>query len=374
MKRILVFETALSGHRLEYIHHLYMKGVEDCGNMYYFVLPDSFNQIKLKSEWPKANNIIFDLMSQSSLHRCENSNQIYRAYKKTSLLLEYKRKWNADVAILIMLMDFAPFVSFVNWGDTKIRGIIYKVYLHEQKGMNMFRKLLNQLVYYLFAKRKSFEWLYVLNDKKGESELNKLFRSDKFRYLPDPVPCINENSVLSIRNELGASETDKVFLQFGELTERKGTLDILKAAELNDSEKLSHVVIVFAGVVKEEIRESFYFKVKSLSGKVRIVVYDEFCPYELLYKLCKSCDVVLVPYHFVNLSSGVIGYAALFGKPVIGPSQGVLGNLISSNMLGVTLDDVSAEGLKDIFQMTIPDVTNAYCQTHTIKNFVDAIL
>lgn len=374
MKRIIVFETALSGHRLEYIHHLYMKGAEDSVNKYFFVLPESFNQLKSKSDWPETPNIIVDLMSQSSLHKCENGSQIYRAYKKTSLLLKYKKKWNANVAILIMLMDFAPFVSFVNWGDTRIRGIIYKVYLHEQEGMGMLRKLLNKLVYSFFAKRECFDRLFVLNDEKGVSLLNKEYHSNKFLYLPDPVPSINMDTVINVRTELGISDLDKVFLQFGGLTERKGTIDILKAADLCEKETLNHVVLIFAGVINAEIRASFYAMMKKLRDKVRIIVYDEFCSYDLLYNLCESCDVILVPYHNVNMSSGVLGYAASFGKPVIGPSQGVLGELILGNMLGAVKEDVSDEGLKDIFQMPITIDTNNYCQTHTIKEFVDTIL
>jgi glycosyltransferase involved in cell wall biosynthesis len=372
MKKVLVFETSLRGHILEYIHHLYVKSVCDKTCYYYFVLPDDFESLKSKFDWPVAENVEIIMINSSVVSACEEKTQFLRAYSKLNLLLKYVKQLRADLVILVMMMDFAPFLAFANWGNTKVCGIIYKVFLNER--LSTIRLLINKFIYTCFSKRKCFDRLFILNDVVSAERLNSMFNTSKFMYLPDPVPRIDMKKVRSIRKELNISDLDKMFLHFGGLTERKGTLDILRAAEMVDPSFLSQIVLVFAGKVNEGIREAFYELVGKLDNRIRVIVYDKFCSYDLLYDLCYSCDVILVPYHFVNLSSGVIGYAAFFGKPVVGPSQGLLGNLISVNSLGVTFDEVSPEKLKEIFTMDFSPTDSDYCLTHSVDDFVNTII
>ena len=60
-----------------------------------------------------------------------------------------------------------------------------------------------------------------------------------------------------------------------------------------------------------------------------------------------SCDVILTPYKRINTSSGAIGYAAQFKKPVIATGGGLLGKLVNKYHLGVLISDVSGESIAD---------------------------
>ena len=56
--RILVFDSVLSGHHLEYIHHIYLGAIQRPEIEYVFAVPENeWFQVKDNQEWPIANNI-----------------------------------------------------------------------------------------------------------------------------------------------------------------------------------------------------------------------------------------------------------------------------------------------------------------------------
>jgi hypothetical protein len=165
-----------------------------------------------------------------------------------------------------------------------------------------------------------------------------------------------------------------VYLHFGGLSARKGTLEILRAIGLLPVEALQQKVFIFAGKVTDEMRAEFYALVRQQSARAKILVFDEFCSYEFLNNLCYIADWILIPYTNPNQSSGVIGYAGYFHKPVIGPRQGLLGQLIRDYHLGICLEDVTAASIQQAIEST-PEFseTSTYAATHQVSDFLHAI-
>lgn len=84
---------------------------------------------------------------------------------------------------------------------------------------------------------------------------------------------------------------------------------------------------------------------------------------------------ILIPYTNTNQSSGVIGYASYFNKTVIGPKEGLLGQIIQSYNLGLTLSKPDAINIKNnIISSVIPKGNNNYKQTHTVNEFIKTIM
>lgn len=370
--KILVFETSLSGHRLEYLHHIYMGGREQYEDNYVFVVPETFIDKRNGLDWPESLNIHFRYISEDEINMIESVKGLIKSsFTNTRLLMRYVNEINPDRIILISLMRFMPWLSFIRVKKNSIRGIIYKIYLYENsRGL---RRIINHCIYTLFAHRKCMNKIFILNDDESAKRLNKIYRTSNFIYLPDPVPIIERENVRDIRKELDIKSTDKMYLHFGGLSERKGTLTILDAISMMKKEDLHDKVFVFAGKVYNSIKNIFYEKNKELEKNARILVFDEFCSYEFINNLCKSCDVILIPYFEICQSSGVIGYASFFNKPLIGPSEGFLGHLIRSykmgEMINVNADNLSKALLHDIH---IPQ--NDYCKTHSVYSFISALL
>ena len=223
--------------------------------------------------------------------------------------------------------------------------------------------------YSIFVNNKSVERILVLNDQYAVDQLNNIYSTDKFCFLPDPVPNIDMSKVKNIRCELGINPEDNVYLHFGGLDSRKGTLEILDAIALMSEEELEGKVFVFAGRVYKSIHDDFYERYERLKDKVKILVFDEFCDYVFLNNLCYSCDCILIPYKNPNQSSGVIGYASLFQKPVIGPSQGLLGRLIKEYKLGVTIDNIDKEMILESLKKPLNTASIDYAHSRQILNF-----
>lgn len=371
--KTLVFETCLTGHRLEYLHHIYMGACERKDESFVFVVPQLFNEKKSNLVWPASDNICFCFIPDNEATKVESEKNLMKSsFLHTRLLSKFAKEEEPDHILLISLMNYMPWLAFVPMKSHSIRGIIYKIYLYDV--FHGVRKLINKAIYYLFSHRNTMDRIYILNDDCSAKCLNEIYHTSNFHYLPDPVPMIDRQEVKNIRTELAVKSSDKMFLHFGGLSERKGTLIILETIAKMNAEELKDKVFVFAGLVYDDIKERFYLLKKNLEKKTRIIIFDEFCSYSLINNLCESCDVILIPYKETCQSSGVIGYASFFNKPVIGPSMGLIGNLIKEYNLGVALENVNSDSIKGAITGAIPVHSNDYYITHNVCDFISALL
>ena len=58
--RILIVEPFITGHHLEYLHHVFMMSFKMPETEFVFVLPESFIQAKSMFSWPENNKVLFD--------------------------------------------------------------------------------------------------------------------------------------------------------------------------------------------------------------------------------------------------------------------------------------------------------------------------
>lgn len=372
--KTLIFEPTISGHHLEYLHHYYVGALEHPQEDFVFVVTRKFEEVKDKHEWETSNNISIQYIDSKYDSSFNASNPYVLGWKTSIVLRDYVKLINPDKVILTMLMQFIPFICWLLPGGVKVRGIMYKIYLYEQSKMSKLRLLAERFRFWLASRSREIESIFVLNDKDSASEFNRIYRTDKFKYIPDPVPEVNLAECKDIREDLGIPATNKMFLHFGGLAKRKGTLEILKAIDLCSEVELRGKTFVFAGKFKDSLRTEFYPLLDRVKHKAQIIVFDEFCSYEFLYDLCYSCDVILMPYQITNLSSGVIGYAAVFGKPVVGPSDGLIGRLILDYNMGIAIDTVSALYIEQSFSTDVSLLDDRYVSVNNLRNFISILL
>lgn len=358
--RTLIFEPVLSGHHLEYLHHYYEGALLHKEEEFLFIVTQKFEDVKGQYEWMPADNISIQYIDERMEDSLQARNPYILGWRTSKLLSKYVKQFKPDRVLLTMLMQFIPFICWLLPRNTRVRGIMYKIYLYEKDKMPTLRLWAERLRMWIAARSKVVEKVFVLNDADSAKELNSLYHTSKFLFLPDPVPEVDLLKCKNLRQELEIPSSNKVFLHFGGLDRRKGTLEILKAIDLSSQSELSDKTFVFAGKINNSIRDEFYSRCELVRHKVQVLVFDEFCSYDFLFNLCFSCDVVLMPYQLSNLSSGVIGYAAVFDKPVIGPSFGLLGKLIRTNKLGYTLNSLTGQSIKESF---------FYSNTLTVSNY-----
>ncbi|MCQ2181838.1 MAG: glycosyltransferase [Bacteroidales bacterium] len=365
--KILFYETILSGHRLEYLHHLYMMSAGEPETEFHFVVPEEFDKVKGLFEWPQADNIHVETLPGEDPSSIDFSvrNLLRRQIKRMRTVNRLVKKYRIDAVFSIWLLDYFPLAPLFLKRGVKLDGVLYGILSPDS------------FKYSYLAHRSCYRNLYVLNDSRSVSALNGKYRTDKFKFLPDPFMPIPDEGASDFRKKYGIPDDKIVFAHFGGLTERKGTMLIVESIKELPPEKRDRYVFVFAGKIYDDISEKLHSECRLLADSANIIIKDEFCSYEYLASLCRSCNAILMPYFITNQSSGIIGYASQFGKPVIAPSENLLGRLVSENSLGYLLPETSAGALVEAYAAVengmVPEPSKAYCEANSISSFIDAI-
>ena len=369
----LLFDFRTKGHHIEYIHHIYMMMARSTEN-YVMVVPDDYKKRGKEYEWPDSKNIYIDLIPKEKAESTETGNLIQQSYKKTKLLKNYVQKYHPSNVFLISLISYIPFLPFMIPHKVNVTGILYKIYLYEWKRYSAVRKLLECFKYKCMTADNCLNHIMVLNDNSAAIKLNRIYKTDKFIFLPDPFNKISYTA-RNIRKELGIPKSNRVFLHFGSMNRRKGTLSILKAIKLLPKENANDITVVIAGLIREDIKKEVYLLLSEIENTAcQILLYDKFCSNEFIADLCCSSDFILMPYQAVAQSSGLIAYAANYHIPVIGPSEGLVGKLIRKNKLGIHLDNIDEFGIADVMANVQPyKINSVYSVVSSIDSFQDKI-
>lgn len=375
---IIIFNYQLSGHHIEFLHHEYMMAIASPENQYVFVLPQSFEEVKNKLVWPTASNISFDLFHDEEVEQWNviPTKSLSKSWNLNKILKRYVVKHKADTVLNNNLVTLLPFAAFMLPQKLKLCGILYHIYLYNLDGMSWHSRKLNEIKYKLLSKAKVFHRVFVLNDEASASQFNQIYKTQKFVPLPDPFTPIPEGEDINIRELLSIADDKKVFIHFGAMARRKGTLKILDSLKLLSDDECSKYAFIFAGRIAQDIIEEFYDKLQAAKDKVQVIVKDEFCSYEFLGALCNECDAILCPYLDTSLSSGLIGYAAQFKKPVIAPDKGLIGKLVKKYEMGALISSVTPENLKESYSkvLLLPNNDlNAYCEANNVSTFISTL-
>lgn len=375
--RILVFDPIISGHHLEYLHHLYMMAVNRPQDDFVFAVHPDFEKKRSLLEWPSADNISFDTLVPVKEQNGNSISELLKAsWRLCKQLKMYVRKHKADRVFTNNIISFVPFAPLFFGGGVTISGIIYHIYLYKQKELSRIQRFFNKFKYQIMSNGKIFGSVLILNDQESAETFNREYKCKKFVGLPDPYVPIKTEGLFGFRKKYNIPASAKLFAHFGGLAKRKGTLDIMNSIESLDEHSRSNYWFVFAGAIKDEMKESFYKMYHDLEKGSHIIVKDEFCSFEYLASLCEACDAILAPYHETDLSSGMLGYASQFGKPLIVPSKGLVGKLVRQYKLGMGLDTIDNQSLCEAYKRVGTEkcvITNDYIENNNVESFQGVI-
>ena len=370
--KYMIYDTYVSGHHLEYLHHIYMSIVED-GNQYVFVVPKTFDAVKSKLAWPQKSNVTFEYINEDDLAKIEGG-YLVSHWRKARLAAKYIKRFSPDSVFCIELIVLLPFLPLFVSHRVKITGILYRLIPYEWKKLSYSKKIKDAIELIMLAKSRCIKTPLCLNDTSCACYYNKRLHTDKFDSIVDPVVMLKYEPK-SIRGQFNVSAQEKIILHFGGLTGRKGSLMIMETIYGNQ-DLLNDKVFVFAGVVDSDIKKQFYEVFNRLKDTGRVFLFDTFCTYQFIADLCYSCDCILAPYKNVSYSSGLVGYASLYGKTIIGPGRGLIGKLIRKNSLGITLSELNKECLVDALskKKAYIERSSDYAETNTVRAFSSKVM
>lgn len=367
---ILIFDKIVTGHNMEFLHHLYMGGVKRTNDNYIVAIPKSFNKEKDKLKWPISDNIQFYYLPE---HICKERNDIKNLFADIKILNKLVREYKIDSIIFVNWIS--PFVYWFLPLSVHISGITYVIYLYLWENLSVVSKVKWVIKELVLALNPRVRRNYIQNDAVAAQYLNRLYHTNKYLFLPDPL-FFPKYTPKNVRNELNIHDDKKIILFFGNLSERKGIFDVLESLFFLSPQETSHFHFVFAGRVPDGVNDRFYTLFNKIKEKVQITLMDRFCTYEEINDLCYTCDMLLAPYKDTTQSSGVIGYAAHYRKPVIAPNKGLLGKLVKRYELGLVVDDLNPPKLYQAYFEYSKSGTRAeiYEKDNSIEEFTNIML
>lgn len=374
-RKILVIDNSDNGHHIEYIHHLHEAATKiDDGTQYVFAVPETFPQRGKLLEWSNSPNVSFYYLSSE---KCKVGNGLKSNIKRSLIARDVIKEIKPSDVVFITLMAYVPFISFFIPRNVKVSGIIYKVYLYSWRDSKWLSRLKQVMCYSMMSKLSHYRNLFVLNDASSTRILNRIWKTDNFKNLPDPLAIDVKLENLTRPSDLPQEGSKTIFLHAGGMDYRKGTMTVFDIISRLNHEQRKKMCFVFAGLVTDSLREKFYAAYNQFKDDCEIIVYDEFCSYELLASLCKYSDYLILPYKNTDMSSGIIAYGAYCRTPVIVPNSGLLGKLVKRHKMGLSING----DFVNTFLLQVDELcsepkpfTSNYVETHTIDAFTNVML
>lgn len=146
------------------------------------------------------------------------------------------------------------------------------------------------------------------------------------------------------------------FLLFGTISHRKGLIEIFDALTELEPRVASRVRLVVAGRFQGDLRQKADRRVQSLVDNqfdIEVRFEDRFIADDELIDLVVGSDVVLATYREHVGSSGILVWAAYFGRPVISQSYGLMGILVRRYRLGLVCDPQDKQALATCIRQAI---------------------
>ncbi len=383
---ILFYDTEISGHHCEYINHLveYIAEKKLDGD-FIFVTHPQF-KAKFPAIFKKADistNIRITEISQKEHESINKGVIIRRSINAYRLMNRYARKYKAQKVFLLYFNTYQLALGLFRQ-QYSISGILFLQFYRMERN-SLKDKLKYHRKYWqtwLYTRNKAIKNIYILNDPKSVKYLNSEFKTEIFQMIPDPVPVLIPNSIFLVRKTFHINPNRKIFLHFGSLSERKGTLDIMEAFHYIESKDISNMALLLIGKASRGIDEMIKKSINSIQQKhnnALIIYKNDFVDDPMMKSYFDQCDYVLIPYKNVESSSGIFGHAMAAKKPVIGTKKGLLGELIMENNLGIAIDDQTpakiAEAIHQaMFSKKINVHNTNYLDNHSKICFAEKIL
>jgi glycosyltransferase involved in cell wall biosynthesis len=364
MGDVVLYDSRAEGHHSEYVRHLVQYGAERprLGQLH-FVVPKALARYDAATVAAIRDSSHCHLheLSADEQERIDRAPLLWRSFVEWQIVQQYVRSIGADHCVLLEMNVFQLSLGFSpGMGGLDLTGILFFPYPRIEAQSDA---VADRLLCWLDRARKQVQlrWMlrnrdvrtvFLLNDHASADYLNQLWPERRpFAMLPDPVPSLSEEPVDSPVRE--ASEngepTDRLiesdgrttFLMFGALREEKGVRNVIEAFSQHDGETAEQARLCLFGQVRADLKAAFPSLVASLrraQPRLDVRVENRFLSEAELEQVLQAADVVLAPYLRTEGSSGVIGLAARYGAPVIGPSSGLVGSLINEYDLGATVN------------------------------------
>jgi glycosyltransferase involved in cell wall biosynthesis len=343
INRILLFDTITDGHHPDYLIHLigFYSGKKDV-ELYVSTgesFKSQFNARQKAEDNPWGDNVTFLPIPTDKLNSTHSKPIYLRSIIEWNLLVETAKEINAS-QVLLMYFDY---YQLGIWIGKKAPCPVSAIYFRPNftENDNGIYPQIKKWMLYKVLKSGQIQNLFCLVHAlvpymKGQKTQTQIIP------ICDPVKQfqISKSETAEFKNNYKIPTDKKIFLNFGYLDDRKGMEVFIDACSTLSKEALTKICLLLAGPVPEYYEKIIEAKLAQVPELEVIRCYG-YLPAREVQICFEISEVVLILYQdFLNMSSVLIR-AAMASKPNFATQTGMIGELVSKNNVGVTVDATS---------------------------------
>jgi glycosyltransferase involved in cell wall biosynthesis len=343
INRILLFDTITDGHHPDYIIHLigFYSGKKDV-ELYVSTgesFKSQFDERQKAEDNPWGDNVTFLPIPTDKLNSIHSKSIYLRSIIEWNLLVETAHSINAS-QVLLMYFDYYQLGMLIGKkAPCPVSAIYFRpnfaendngIYPQIKKWM-LSKVLKSGQIQNLFCLVHAL--VPYMKGQKTETQIIPIC---------DPIKQfqISKSEIAEFINKFKVPTDKQIFLNFGYLDDRKGMEVFIDACAALSSEALAKICLLLAGPVPEYYEKIIEAKIAEVPELEVIRCYG-YLPAREVQICFEISDVVLILYQdFLNMSSVLIR-AAMANKPNFATQTGMIGELVSRNNVGVTVDATS---------------------------------
>ena len=341
--RILLFDTITDGHHPDYLIHLigFYSGKKDV-ELYVSTgesFKSQFNARQKAEDNPWGDNVTFLPIPTDKLNSTHSKPIYLRSIIEWNLLVETAKEINAS-QVLLMYFDY---YQLGIWIGKKAPCPVSAIYFRPNftENDNGIYPQIKKWMLSKVLKSGQIQNLFCLVHAlvpymKGQKTQTQIIP------ICDPVKQfqISKSETAEFKNNYKIPTDKKIFLNFGYLDDRKGMEVFIDACSTLSKEALAKICLLLAGPVPEYYEKIIEAKLAQVPELEVIRCYG-YLPAREVQICFEISEVVLILYQdFLNMSSVLIR-AAMANKPNFATQTGMIGELVSKNNLGITVDATS---------------------------------
>ena len=341
--RILLFDTITDGHHPDYLIHLigFYSGNKDV-ELYVSTgesFKSQFDARQKAEDNPWGENVTFLPIPTDKLNSIHSKSIYLRSIIEWNLLVETAKEINASQVLLMYFDYYQMGILIGKKAPCPVSAIYFRPNFTENN--NGVYPQIKKWMLSKVLKTGQIQNLFCLVHAlvpymKGQKAQTQIIT------ICDPIKQfqISKSEIAEFKNKYKIPTDKQIFLNFGYLDDRKGMEVFIDACATLPIEALAKICLLLAGPVPEYYEKIIEAKLAQVPELEVIRCYG-YLPAREVQICFEISDVVLILYQdFLNMSSVLIR-AAMANKPNFATQTGMIGELVSRNNVGVTVDATS---------------------------------
>ncbi len=378
----MIFEPEAEGHSDEWLRHLirYARSSRKKGVVWIVVAPDLYKNLLVELRSVADDRIRLLPLTRRETRLCCHRWLSVSSFARWWIARRYLLRTGA-AAVHFMSMDLLslPLALGLAMKRRSISGILFRPSTHYRylgpyapTWREKLRDMRKGIVYRLMLSNRRLAAVLTLDPYFPEYATRFYRHANKI--IPVADPAIRVTGVARNDGQLVAKipVNRMLFLLFGHLTERKGTLKLLDALQLLPAETAARVAVMLVGRVDASIEDAVRCKLLQLQHTrpdLLCVLENRWVASSEIETLVERADVVLAPYQRFVGSSGVMLWAAGHGKPLLTQDFGILKAMVEEFRLGMTVDCMNPFSLADAIARIVAQGPESLIDRTSAKEF-----